>query len=93
MGVRELMRKVKRVERSVRLPVRAAADTRPMIALLTLLAGDDGLWRDWIGLSGGGAAVDPSLLGGLAARINAASAAETAAGRADPCALRIGSEK
>ena len=89
MGLASIRSRVKRIERALRVPA-SAADTRPMIALLTLLAGDDGLWREWIALSAGGAAVGLSLFSALAARINAADAADTAAGGADPCALRVG---
>ena len=96
MGLASIRNRVRRIERSLRAPVTAtdaAAARAKMLSLLTLLANDERVWADWIALSGGGAAVDMTLAGRIAARINAASTAETVAGRADPCALRVGSRR
>lgn len=75
MGLASIRSRVKRIERSLRVPVSAAnsAARAKMLSLLTLLANDERAWSEWMVLSGGGAAVDMTLAGRIAARINAAN--------------------
>lgn len=56
MGLASIRNRVQRIERSLRVPVALADATAraQMVSMLTLLAGDDAAWREWMALSGGG---------------------------------------